>query len=48
MSPTPAYPSLTKSYRDNVALMDDILRVKDNFDLIRKDLVVGSDRLTMY
>ena len=48
MSPTPAYPSLTKNYRDNVALMDDILRVKDNFDLIRKDLVVGSDRLTMY
>ena len=48
MSQTPAYPPLTKSYRDNVALMDDILRVKDNFDLIRKDLVVGSDRLTMY
>ena len=48
MSPTPAYPSLTKSYRDNVALMDDIFRVEDNFDLIRKDLAVGSDRLTMY
>ena len=48
MSQTPAYSPFSKSYRDNVALMDGILRVKDNFDLIRKDLVVGSDRLTMY
>ncbi len=48
MSQTPTYPPLSKSYRDNVALMDDILHVKDNFDLIRKDLAVGDDRLTMY
>lgn len=39
---------LTESYADNVALMDEVLHVRENFDLIRKNLQIGPDRLTMY
>ncbi len=42
------FPPLTERYADNVALFDRVLNVKNNFDIIRKDLAVGSDRLTMY
>ncbi len=48
MSQPSAYPALTLDYAENVRLMDGIFRVKDNFDLIRKDLAVGEDRLTLY
>ncbi len=40
--------TLGAAYADNVALFDGILNVKNNFDIIRKDLAVGADRLTMY
>ena len=49
MSQTPSnYPPLGENYRDNVARIDDILNVRRNFDVIRKDLAVGDDRLTLY
>ena len=44
----PAYPALTDSYQDNVALFDRILRVEDSFDLIKKPLKVGKDEMTLY
>ena len=40
--------TLGKNYRDNVSFLDDILSVSDNFDLIKKTLNVGDDRLTLY
>ncbi len=39
---------LSSDYRANVDRLDALFRVKDNFDLIRKDLQVGHDRLTLY
>ena len=44
----PAYPALTDSYSDNVALLDSILRVEESFDLIKKPLRVGADEMTLY
>ena len=44
----PAYPALTDSYQDNVALFDSILRVDASFDLIKKPLKVGTDEMTLY
>ena len=44
----PAYPALTDSYLDNVALFDRILRVEESFDLIKKPLKVGKDEMTLY
>lgn len=48
MSEKNPYPSLTSDYCENTRLMDDILNVKANFDIIRKDLRVGPDSLTLY
>ncbi|MBR6782125.1 MAG: spore germination protein [Clostridia bacterium] len=45
---SPAYPALTDSYQDNVALLDAILRVDASFDLIKKPLKVGLDEMTLY
>ena len=42
------YPPLTPSYPDNVALLDGIFRVEENFDLIKKPLKVGKDEMTLY
>ncbi len=42
------YPPLTEQYEDNVALFDSILNVSGNFDIIRKDLQIGTDRMTLY
>ena len=39
---------LTGDYWRNVRLIDEILRVDDNFDLIKKVLTVGKDELTLY
>ena len=39
---------LTEDYRENVTTVDGILRVKDNFDVIKKVLTVGRDELTLY
>ena len=40
--------ALGRNYRDNVAFMDEALSVSDNFDLIKKTLNIGDDRLTLY
>lgn len=39
---------LCKDYRENVQRVDSELRVKDNFDLIKKVLYVGSQEITLY
>lgn len=39
---------LTGNYADNVRMMDETFSVKDNFDLIKKVLQIGSDELTAY
>ena len=39
---------LTRDYRENVALIDGELRVKESFDMIKKVLSVGDDELTLY
>ncbi len=39
---------LSLNYKENVALMDDILRVEENFDILKKVLTVGQDELTLY
>lgn len=39
---------LSTDYRENVRKMDDLLRVQDNFDVIRKDMQIGNDRMTLY
>lgn len=44
-----SYPEhLGMDYEANARLMDEILRVRDNFDLIRKDMQIGTDRMTLY
>ena len=39
---------LSADYRQNVETLDRILRVDDNFDIIKKPLAVGQDELTFY
>lgn len=39
---------LTSDYAENVRMMDGILRVSENFDLIKKVLWVGKDHMTLY
>ncbi len=39
---------LSRDYSENVGMMDEILHVKDNFDVIKKVLTVGEDELTLY
>ncbi len=39
---------LTENYQDNVALLDSLLRVKDNFDVLKKPITVGEDEVTLY
>ena len=39
---------LSKDYRKNVELLDRLLRVKENFDIIKKPLAMGRDELTFY
>ena len=34
---------LTEDYRENVRILDERLRVKENFDLIKKTLYIGTD-----
>ena len=40
--------TFTPSYPENVTLMDSLLRVADNFDVIKKVLCVGEEQLTLY
>ncbi len=39
---------LTNHYQDNVARMDELLRVGENFDLLKKTLHIGADEVTLY
>lgn len=39
---------LGDDYRENVAKMDSIFRVNENFDILRKVLRIGKDELTFY
>ena len=39
---------LSKDYRENVEALDSILSVKENFDILKKTLVIGEDELTLY
>ena len=39
---------ITDSYEENVRATDEVLRVKENFDLIRKQLQIGQDEMTLY
>lgn len=40
--------TLTVNYADNVALLDNLLRVKNSFDLIGRDIVFGGRRARFY
>ena len=39
---------LSADYEVNVSMLDRLLRVEDNFDIIKKPLAVGHDELTFY
>ena len=39
---------LTEDYYKNVRMVDEILHVKENFDIIKKGLKIGEDELTLY
>ena len=39
---------LSSSYSENVMQMDALLRVEENFDLLKKIVKVGEDELTFY
>ena len=39
---------LCEDYRENVRRVDEILRVKENFDVIKKTLFLGEDEVTFY
>ena len=40
--------SLSQDYQDNIELLDRTLRVKENFDILKKTLRVGDGELTLY
>ncbi len=40
--------SLTDNYADNIALLDRELNVGGNFDILKKQLKIGQDRITLY
>ncbi len=39
---------LSTDYKDNVQRLDNLFRVEENFDIIKKTLAVGQDELTFY
>ena len=39
---------LTNSYKENVDTLDAIFSVKENFDILKKTLIIGEDELTLY
>lgn len=39
---------LTNDYKENIAALDSIFAVKDNFDILKKTLIIGDDELTLY
>ena len=36
------------SFEENIAYMDKILPVKDSFDIIRRDMIIGERKATFY
>lgn len=38
----------TENYFENIKYMDKALRVEENFDIIKRDLTIGGDSLTLY
>ncbi len=48
MSEPQVFPAMQASYSANVEMLDGVFRVRENFDLIRKDLCIGQDRMTLY
>lgn len=40
--------SLTASFKDNIRMLDGRLRLKENFDIVGKDLVIGERKARMY
>jgi stage V sporulation protein AF len=39
---------LCEKFADNVALLDSVLRVKESFDVLRKDLKIGNGEITFF
>lgn len=39
---------LSTNYRENVSSLDSIFSVRDNFDILKKTLIIGEDELTLY
>lgn len=39
---------LSRDYKTNICDIDSILSVKDNFDILKKTLIIGDDELTLY
>ena len=39
---------LTNNYEENIATLDAIFSVRDNFDILKKTLIIGQDELTLY
>ena len=39
---------LCEDYRENVRRVDERMRVKENFDLIKKVLFIGKQEITLY
>lgn len=39
---------LSSDYRKNIEMLDSTLDVKDNFDVLKKTLIIGEDELTLY
>ena len=39
---------LSENYKENVAELDRLLRIDENFDLLKKTLTIGRDELTLY
>ena len=40
--------NLSNDYRKNVSALDSILSVRENFDILKKTLIIGEDELTLY
>lgn len=39
---------LSTDYKENVTMLDSIFAVKENFDILKKTLIIGEDELTLY
>jgi stage V sporulation protein AF len=39
---------LSAGFEDNIKMMDDILRVEENFDMIKREMVIADKRVVMY